>query len=145
MPESPEIPPLSAGATIIRLATAIGVRAAELRDVADLTAAELRVLQHSPDAPRMGELVAQLEAPKSTITSVVDRLVARGLVSRSTDGHDRRGQIVRATEQGIEMLAQLDAALASRVEGLVEALSAAQRARLTELLERVPAESDPGA
>ncbi len=142
MPDPADAPPLSAGATVIRLATAIGVRATEIRDAAGLTHAELRVLRRSLDAPRMGDLAEQLEAPKSTITSVVDQLVARGLVSRTADAQDRRRQLVTATRQGVEALARFDAALASRTADLVVALTVPQRARLGELLARLPGDTD---
>ncbi len=145
MPKPSETPPLFAGATVIRLASAIDVRAVEIRESAGLTAAELRVLRRALDGTRMGALAEQLAAPKSTITSVVDQLVARGLVSRSADEHDRRRQIVTATRRGAELLAQLDADLASRVTGLVESLTVTQRARLTELLARLPAAANPSS
>ena len=44
---------------------------------------------------------------KGTLTGVVDRLLAKGLVLREPDPQDGRGQIVRLTEQGQALFEQV--------------------------------------
>ena len=62
-----------------------------------------------------GQLVQQTLVTSGTMTNRVNRLVARGAVTRDADPHDRRGAQVALTPEG---LALVDAALASllRVE-----------------------------
>lgn len=129
--------PLAAGPAAIRVSTAIGVRTDEARQATGLTPPELRVLRLTREAVAMGDLAQLLAVPKSTVTSTVDQLVARGLVARTADEQDRRRQLVTATAQGTDTLAQFDAALASRVADLAAELTPHQRARLAELLRRV--------
>jgi DNA-binding MarR family transcriptional regulator len=68
------------------------------------------------------------------MTARVDKLAARGLVRRRRDPADRRGVLVRLTDAGrVAVDAALDGLLAHE-RGLLAALSAADRARLAELL-----------
>ena len=69
-----------------------------------------------------GQLVRETLVTSGTMTNRVDRLVVRGLVSRDDHPGDRRGVLVRLTEQGKEAV---DAALAD--------LLAAERALLADL------------
>jgi len=52
----------------------------------------------------MGELSNQCYCTKSTMTSVVDRLVRRGYVERESPEWDRRSVYVRATSLGREVV-----------------------------------------
>ena len=72
-----------------------------------------------------GQLVTQTLVTSGTMTNRVDRLVARGFVSRRPDPNDRRGVIVALADAGRETV---DAALAD--------LLARERALLVQLPER---------
>jgi len=71
-----------------------------------------------------GALLRQTLVTSGTMTNRVDRLVARGLVERSPDPHDRRGILVRLTDAGRE-----------RVDAAFDSLVAAERALLGDLPE----------
>ena len=71
----------------------IAYRAAENRIVRavqaagfDITLAQSRLLARlAPDGTRISELAEQAQVTKQTATALVDRLEARGLVSRGSD------------------------------------------------------------
>lgn len=81
-------------------------------------------------SPTHGEIAAHEGLSAPTITAVVDKLVALGLVTRATDERDRRVVRVQITEAGVD---QLDAVRARRTEWIdaqLRSLSARDRARL---------------
>jgi DNA-binding MarR family transcriptional regulator len=53
------------------------------------------------------ELAAALGVTPTNTTGIVDRLVKQGLVSRTEDTRDRRMLLLRATDEGEELLAKL--------------------------------------
>ena len=67
-----------------------------------------------------GQLLRETHVTSGTMTNRVDRLVARGAVTRESDPNDGRGVQVALTDQG---LALVDAALASLLEVEQELLS----------------------
>lgn len=84
-----------------------------------------------------GQLLRETHVTSGTMTNRVDRLVARGAVTRESDPNDGRGVQVALTDQG---LALVDAALASLLEVEQELLSGWAEAdcdRLSALLRRL--------
>jgi DNA-binding MarR family transcriptional regulator len=53
------------------------------------------------------ELAAALRVTPTNTTGIVDRLVKQGLVSRTEDTRDRRMLLLRATDEGEELLVKL--------------------------------------
>jgi DNA-binding MarR family transcriptional regulator len=47
---------------------------------------------------RMSELATEIGLPASTLTGILDRLVARGILARETDPNDRRSVIITTTD-----------------------------------------------
>lgn len=89
-----------------------------------------------------GRLLKQTMVTSGTMTNRVDRLLARGLVSRSPDPADRRGVLVRLTDAG---RVAVDGALESLVAGeqdLLRGLDPDQRRELSTLLRTVMVEFD---
>ncbi|MCC6705075.1 MAG: MarR family transcriptional regulator [Thermomicrobiales bacterium] len=80
------------------------------------------------DVTTSAELARQMEVTPRAITSVVDKLVAKGLLLRQDDPHDRRIIRLVLTPEG------------ERVSGLVESLSLTPLAELISRLE--PGERD---
>ncbi|GMA20610.1 hypothetical protein GCM10025862_26310 [Arsenicicoccus piscis] len=68
------------------------------------------------------------------MTNRVDRLAARGLVTRSPDPDDRRGVIVTLTEAGKEVVDAAFSELLDRERRLLAGLSARERDQLARLL-----------
>ena len=81
-----------------------------------------------------GQLVTQTLVTSGTMTNRVDRLAARGFVSRSPDPNDRRGVIVTLTETGREAVDGALADLLRRERDLLARLSAPEREGLSTLL-----------
>jgi DNA-binding MarR family transcriptional regulator len=55
----------------------------------------------------VGKLAAALGVTPTNTTGIVDRLVKKGLVSRTEDAQDRRMLLLRATKKGEELVASL--------------------------------------
>ena len=94
----------------------------------ELTREQLRVIfllsfkgQASP-----GEVAESFGVPKANVTSVIDRLVGKGLVSRQENPDDRRSYILSLTEEG---------------RSQVERLREIGIARIKRVLERMPDEA----
>jgi DNA-binding MarR family transcriptional regulator len=75
----------------------------------------------------MGALSERLGLALSTTSGTVDRLVRRGLLERSEDPRDRRQVFVRATNDAREQ---------------IEHMSELSRARMRDLLVRLPSNAD---
>lgn len=81
-----------------------------------------------------GQLLRETLVTSGTMTNRVDRLLARGLVSRSPDPGDRRGVLVRLTEAGRRVVDGALESLLIREHELLRGLDAAQCRQLSELL-----------
>ena len=89
-----------------------------------------------------GELVRETLVTSGTMTNRVDRLAARGLVSRDDHPGDRRGVLVRLTDQGRETV---DAALADLLEAeraMLPNLGDADRSQLVGALRQLLASAE---
>lgn len=77
---------------------------------ADLTIQQLRVLDHLVKQPGLSgqELGGLLGVSAPTASGLIERLVEKGLVSRSDDVDDRRIRRLRPTEAGQDVMRQLD-------------------------------------
>jgi DNA-binding MarR family transcriptional regulator len=81
-----------------------------------------------------GALLAQTMVTSGTMTNRVDRLEARGLVTRQPDPADRRGVRVRLTARGKETVDAALAGLLEREQELLAPLSGRQQEALSGLL-----------
>ena len=81
-----------------------------------------------------GQLVTQTLVTSGTMTNRVDRLVARGFVSRRPDPNDRRGVIVALTDAGRETVDAALADLLGRERALLARLPEHERDSLAALL-----------
>ena len=82
-------------------------------------------------------LLTQTLVSSGTMTNRIDRLVARGLVTRQTDPHDGRGVLVEMSPAG---LTRVDAAITRLVDAeaeLLTGLPAAEQRRLAALLRKL--------
>ena len=90
-----------------------------------------------------GQLVAQTLVTSGTMTNRVDRLVARGLVSRGPDPSDRRGVTVTLTTAGRALVDAAMADLLERERILLSQLPAVEREHLAKLLRRLLSPFEP--
>lgn len=109
------------------------------RDLADLDLnnSETNVLAVLADGhPRaVGVLAAATATRSTTLTSVLDRLVGRGLVVRQVDPEDRRSFAVELTDAGRETAAAVDAAVRRLERAALSLVSERQLAGFQAVLE----------
>ena len=85
----------------------------------------------------MSELADLLRIVRRSATSVVDDLVAPGLVARRPDPDDRRAVAVELTPSGSALLAELDQRRRAVAGRLTSRLTPAELATLRDLLARL--------
>jgi DNA-binding MarR family transcriptional regulator len=78
----------------------------------------------------------------STIGGVIDRLEARGLLTRSHSDGDRRVRLLHLTPEGEAMLAQLTPSMQRTQKRILEPLQAAERKEFMRMLQAVIAHHD---
>jgi DNA-binding MarR family transcriptional regulator len=89
-----------------RILRAVSLHDRQLQGQYQLTGPQLICLRHlrdCPQPPTAGELARALSLRQPTVTGLVDRLVARGVVLRRHDARDRRVVRVSLTPQGREL------------------------------------------
>lgn len=105
----------------------VSVFADAMRDVGlDLTPPQFGALSVIAERPGLDQatLAGLIAVDRPTVGGVVDRLVAKGLVTRDTRASDRRAKVLGLTEQGHSILGQclpvIDAVQSTILSGLSE-------------------------
>ncbi|WP_246023449.1 MarR family winged helix-turn-helix transcriptional regulator [Nocardia yunnanensis] len=117
-----------------------------------LTPAQARALriigradEHGEQPLRMSALAEHLGIVPRSATTVVDALVAAGLVGRQADPANRRATLVTLTAAGREVLARMSQARRDAAGELFTALSDEQRRLLRDLLATLADDTSPPA
>ncbi|MFT8636747.1 MAG: MarR family transcriptional regulator [Pseudoclavibacter sp.] len=84
---------------------------------------------------RASELARYLGLERSTLSGLIDRASARGLLRRRPDPDDRRAVRLELSDQGRELAEQGRREVAARLDAATPRLGDAQRRRLAVLLE----------
>jgi DNA-binding MarR family transcriptional regulator len=87
------------------------------------------------DGVRLSDLADSLHIAPRSATEVADGLQERGLIERTPDPGDRRAVLLRATDEGRRIRAEIDAARSADAAVLFARLPAADRAELGRLLQ----------
>jgi DNA-binding MarR family transcriptional regulator len=87
------------------------------------------------DGVRLSDLAEALHIAPRSATEVADGLQERGLVERTPDPGDRRAVILRPTEEGRRVRAEIDAARTADAAELFARLPAADRTALARSLQ----------
>jgi DNA-binding MarR family transcriptional regulator len=82
-------------------------------------------------------LGARLEASPMTISDVVERLEAAGLVTREVDRSDSRAKIVRITAAALPLVERMRAVAAEVYERALDGIDEADRAAMERALMRI--------
>lgn len=90
----------------------------------------LRVLAGHPQGLSINELAERTMTHQSSVSVVVTRLVARGLVTRAPSAEDRRRQIATMTPRGVALLRTAPAVAQERLVEAIRGLSPARRRAL---------------
>lgn len=91
-------------------------------------------LYRQPDrAARIRDLTRQLLLTQPSVSRLIDRLVARGLVSKARDEHDARGTVITLTAQGVELFRRVGVQHSAAIAGVMTALDDDELAELERL------------
>ena len=103
----------------------------------ELTYAQAKLIWRleAGDTPSLKEAARRCGVDPSNLSSVVDQLIERGLMTSRPAQHDRRVRIVRLTGEGVRMRKRLLACLAENPA--TGSLSAQQQQQLLEILRDV--------
>jgi DNA-binding MarR family transcriptional regulator len=85
----------------------------------------------------LSELSRQLAATNSTVTGIVDRMVAAGLVAREQSADDRRVWKIRLTADGKALARKIDVAPWEILQSALAALPAAELEQLIATLSKI--------
>jgi MarR family 2-MHQ and catechol resistance regulon transcriptional repressor len=96
----------------------------------------MELLLHKGPQP-VNEIGRRISLTSGAITSAVDRLEARGLVTREAHESDRRARIVRLTARGEKEAGKLFAGHKAAMDQAASGLSKSERATLIELLKKL--------
>jgi DNA-binding MarR family transcriptional regulator len=134
-----ESPEHEAYLNLVRTATALMRREAEVLGAHHLTPAQFNVLRILRGAGTEGhicrEIGERMLAWDPDVTKLLDRLEARGLVTRARRPSDRRAIIVRITPSGLRTLQAVDKPMLDLVVGLLGHLGEKKLKTLSTLLE----------
>jgi DNA-binding MarR family transcriptional regulator len=104
----------------------------------ELSLVQVRLLGILRDRePGMLELARYLELEKSSLSGLVDRAEARGLVERIPSTDDRRATTIRVTARGRKLSRTIEAEARAAIAALVQVLPDADQKRLANLVRRV--------
>lgn len=112
-----------------------------------LTSGEARTLFHVSIHPglRQGVLAERMSVEPMTMVGFLDRLEARGLITRASDPQDRRAKIVCLTPAAAPLLKQVTAVADAAREDVLSGIDDADRALFRAVLMRLLANLDAGA
>jgi DNA-binding MarR family transcriptional regulator len=106
----------------------------------DLSLTQLRALAILRDRRlRMTDLAAYLGLEKSTLSGLMSRAEARGLVGRASDPSDKRAVDVFLSDEGHRLATRVESELAVHLAPMMAALQPAERRTLQELLAKAVA------
>src|SRR6266705_5169800 len=123
---------MKAHRTLERLAT----RSIESSETGLSDFAVIEMLLHKGPQP-VNEIGRRIELTSGAITTAVDRLESRGLVTREAHPRDRRARIVRLTAAGKEQAAKIFAVHKTAMDLAASGLSTTERATLIQLLKKL--------
>ena len=104
----------------------------------DLSLTQVRMLGILRDRRlTISQLAAALGLDRSSVSGLVDRMGARGLVQREPNPVDARSVVVTVSPAGAEAVVIGGTELARMISSLTDALTAKETERLTALLDRM--------
>lgn len=106
----------------------------------NLTAQQFNILRilrgQSPKPSTVNLLKERMLDKMSDASRIVDRLVQKGLVSRCTNTSDRRAVDIHISEQGLDILSQIDIEFISR-DFIKGNLTEEEAGKLSDLLDKL--------
>ncbi|MCF8179543.1 MAG: MarR family transcriptional regulator [Sulfuritalea sp.] len=96
----------------------------------------LVIIEANPDL-KQSELARASHLDRSTVVTVIDNLVKRGLVERRTALHDRRSNAIRLTADGVALLRKLKRQVNQHEKRLLANFNESERDTLFKLLQKI--------
>lgn len=118
-----------------QIAVAIFMQETAESGVTPVQYAVLHTLAEHPGIDQRS-LARSVSFDTSTIGGVIDRLEARGLLTRSNSPQDRRVRLLQLTADGDALLAQLTPPMQRTQERILESFSAAERKDFMRLMQK---------
>ena len=114
----------------------VAIHSIESSEVGLSDFAVMEMLLHKGPQP-VNEIGRYIELTSGAITTAVDRLESRGLVTREAHPSDRRARIVRLTANGKKQAAKVFAGHKTAMDSAGRGLSKSERATLIHLLKKL--------
>jgi MarR family 2-MHQ and catechol resistance regulon transcriptional repressor len=114
----------------------LAIQSIESSEVGLSDFAVMEMLLHKGPQP-VNEIGRRIELTSGAITTAVDRLESRDLVTREAHPSDRRARIVRLTARGEERAAKVFAGHKTAMDLAASGLSKTERATLIQLLKKL--------
>jgi len=133
-------------AAMRRITRATDLHSRSLIQQHGLTAPQLAALQAAGHLQPIsaGALARAIHLSQATITGIVARLEARGLIARCRSGNDRRSVMITVTEQGSAVLRETPSLLQSRFRCQLDNLPQWEQTQILATLQRVATMMDAG-
>ena len=122
-----------------RIVRALSLASRDLARTHNLTVAQLLCLQVLKETARVsaGTLANALSLSPQTVTGLLDRLHARGLIARERSETDRRQVLISLSEEGAKLLATTSPSLQDRFVQRFSTLPPARRSALAKALSEI--------
>ena len=116
-------------------------------DDTGLSQAEYDVLLTVTRAPaqtaRLRDVTSNMLISQPSVSRLVDRMVARGLISKCADPDDGRGSLVRATDRGATEFRRIATAHGASIAARMATLTDAELAQLRDLTAKLRTPATP--
>ncbi len=124
---------------LVQMTLRLRLRGMDLESSTGLSGRELDLvaLLSSSGPTSVKSLVADLGLPRSTMTAIVDRLEARGLIKRLPNPQDRRSVILETTPSASQALHRYRDGMLSFVQHLRVVLRQDEQDQLTHLIQKI--------
>jgi DNA-binding MarR family transcriptional regulator len=133
-----------ATAEVIRATTAVGEHYYAAASAVGLSVQEARLLYIlSLNPSNMLGLTSALNVPKSTMSGLITRMEAAGLVVRSPDPRDRRNLLTTPTPRGTATANAFASDLAARVANVLSVLVSEEQVELADILNEILVAIEP--
>lgn len=122
-----------------RIIRALDVRSRYLAKTVGLTVPQLVVLTAVDESPEItaGQIAERVSLSQATVTSIIDRLEGRRLVTRVRSENDRRKVWIQITDSGQELLAKSPSILHEEFVDAFEQLEEWEQTQILSSLQRV--------
>ncbi len=124
---------------IMRISTGACMRITKDDQFKELSAPQMNMLMmiRVREAVSVTELAALLNVSPPSVSTMVDRLVERGLLTRTPSDEDRRKVVIRVSPEALKDIAKVETMVLGSFVELVEALGAETTQKWCDVLKQI--------